>query len=284
MGFSEMVAFSGTKYELISFLNEINGSYYVYELCRPGGQVFYVGKGTKRRAMEHELEALRAHPFGESNPFKCNVIRKILREGGEIGYRIDSVFAEDDEAACLAREAELIACYGCLHEGGGLTNLASGKGNATGPAPYSKDKHAATLWGEPTDNPDRATLNRFLQSIGPVKSVPVKPISQMSRILPTTPHPKESSASDRRAYAIVASAIAHGLYLRPGVEVPRRFSFEGVEGIIENGVARRLVKAGMVTLIAADDPRDERFQLDAEQFEGLVKLLGREMLAARGLI
>ena len=40
----------------------------------------------------------------------------------------------------------------------------------------------------------------------------------------------------------------------------------------------------MVHLVDADDPRDERFQLDALQCEMVVALLGYEMLEARGLV
>ena len=279
-----MVKFSGNKEGLLRFLGNINGSFYVYELCHPDERVFYVGKGIRRRVLEHELEALRAHPIGESNPFKCNVIREIHRHGGQVHYRIDSIFSADEERACLEREAELIAYHGRLHENGPLTNLAGGLGNLSGSAPHSKEKHAATLSGAPTNNPERAVLNTFLQSIGPVESVPVKPIRQIARILPTTPHPNARKPSARCAYAIVASATAHGLSLQPGVEVPRRFVFDGIEGIVENGVARDMLKAGMVGLVRAEDPRNEKFNLDASQCDLIVALLGREALAERGLI
>jgi hypothetical protein len=72
--------------------------------------------------------------------------------------------------------------------------------------------------------------------------------------------------------------------LQPGVEVPRRFVFDGVEGIVENGVARDMLKAGMVGLVRAEDPRDEKFRLDASQCRLVVDLLGRDALAERGLI
>src|SRR5690606_32317683 len=103
-----------------------------------------------------------------------------------------------------------------------------GLGSASGSAPHSLQRHAATLSGEPDDNPERATLNRFLQAIGPVQSVPVKPIRQISRILPTTPHPSPRSPTLRCAYALIASASAHALRLTPDVHVPRAFQFEGV--------------------------------------------------------
>lgn len=92
--------------------------YYVYVLQRPDRVPFYVGKGSGRRVFEHEAEARRHHPFGESNPFKCNVIRKIIREGGQVRYAISAAFPRAHEMACLRHEAELIARHGRLHEGG----------------------------------------------------------------------------------------------------------------------------------------------------------------------
>ncbi|MGE6155595.1 LEM-3-like GIY-YIG domain-containing protein, partial [Klebsiella pneumoniae] len=77
-------------------------------MCRPDGRPFYVGKGINKRALEHEAEARRNHPIGESNPFKCNVIRKIIRDGGQLVYQIDAVFNAECQYDCLEREAALI--------------------------------------------------------------------------------------------------------------------------------------------------------------------------------
>lgn len=181
--------FEGDRAAVDTWLRGIAGQYYVYLLCRPDGRPFYVGKGLNRRVLEHEAEARRAHPVGETNPFKCNVIRKIIREGGHVLYRIDSTWPAEEQGACLEREAALIAQHRRLHEGGYLTNLAGGIGSMAGAAPFSLERHAATLSGSPADNPERATLNRFLLGIGPVESVPIKPLRQIARLLPTTPHP-----------------------------------------------------------------------------------------------
>ena len=274
----------GDKLCVRNYINSIGKNYYVYLLCRPNGKPFYIGKGINLRAFEHELEALRHHPFGEKNPFKCNVIRKILREGGNVIYRIDSIYGPEDQIKCLEREAELISLHGRLHEGGYLTNLAGGMGNQALPSPFSVARHAATLSGEPTNNHERATLNRFLQGIGPVSSVPVKPISQISHILPTTPHPNARKPTKRAAYALLASASACGIRLEAGVEIPRRFEFQSVDAIIENGVSRDILKAEMAHLISADDPREELFKLSARQIEIISSLVGRDMLIERGLV
>lgn len=276
--------FEGDRVAADTFLRTVTGDFYVYLLCRPGGQPFYVGKGQNRRALEHEAEARRAHPAGESNPFKCNVIRKIIREGGCVHYRIDSVYAPQEQLACLEREAALIQQYRRLHEGGCLTNLAGGLGNRSGAAPASLERHSATLSGAPANNPERATLNRYLQSIGPVDSVPVKPISQLKPILATTPHPSPRQPKPRNAYALVASAAAHGVTLTAGARIPRRFTFEGVEGIIENGVARDILKAGVATLEPATNPKDEVFVVTENQARLIASLVGKSELEARGLL
>lgn len=276
--------FEGNRDDTDRYIRNLKGQFYVYVLYRPDGRPFYVGKGQNRRALEHEAEARRAHPLGESNPFKCNVIRKIIREGGTIRYAIDSSYEILDELNCLKREAALIAQHGRLHEGGPLTNLAGGVGNLSGASPFSLDRHAATLSGSPTDNPERATLNRYLLSIGPVGSVPVKPTSQLKPILPTTPHPSPRQPKPRNAFALVASAAAHGAEIACGARIPRRFRYEGVDAIIENGVARDIVKAGVASLVPATDPCDEAFALDARQANLIAQLVGREQLEARGLL
>lgn len=153
-----------------------------------------------------------------------------------------------------------------------------------GAAPFSLERHASTLSGEPVGNPDRAILNRFLQGIGAVGSVPVKPIRQIARILPTTPHPQPRSPTARCAYALIASASASGQQLAPGTQLPRSFSYQGVGAVIENGVARDIAKAGMADLIAHEDPIREAFRLSAVHIELLAKLVGHDTLLARGLI
>jgi len=276
--------FSGTRAELEGYLLSISGRHYVYALCRPDETPFYIGKGRKRRAIEHELEADRHHPFGETNPFKCNVIRKLKRGGGSILYRIIASYGDGGEAACLAKEAELIARYKRLHEGGPLTNLAGGVGSAAGSSPFSLEKHSKTLAGEPENNPQRAILNLFLLGIGTVDSVPIKPVSQMNRILPSTPHPNPRRASARCAYALIASAIAHGMTLEAGMLIPRSFTYEGVEAIIENGVSRDILKAGMAKLIVASSPSDEMYEIDMGQVELLISIFGETACRDRGLI
>lgn len=276
--------FQGDRDAADAFLRTIAGRFYVYVLSRPDGRPFYVGKGVNRRVLDHEAEARRAHPLGESNPFKCNVIRKLIREGGSVLYGIDSTYEPQHEVACLEREAALIKTHRRLHEGGCLTNLAGGVGNLSGAAPASLERHAATLSGELKNNPERAILNRYLLSIGPVESVPVKPTKQLRPILPSTPHPSPRQPQPRNAFALIASAAAHGVPIGAGARIPRSFRYEGVEAIIENGVARDILKAGLAGLEAANDPRHEVFVLDERQARTIVQLVGRSALEARGLL
>lgn len=79
--------------------------FYVYVLCRPNGKPFYVGKGQGERIFKHDVEARSGHRC-----HKCNVIRKIWREGGQVQRYI--ALETDDEQEAYAYERELIAMYG----------------------------------------------------------------------------------------------------------------------------------------------------------------------------
>lgn len=80
--------------------------HYVYVLCRPDGIPFYVGKGVRLRALQHEADARTTRTLTH----KLNVIRSLHARGFNVAYRIDSSF--DDEPTALARERALIAQIG----------------------------------------------------------------------------------------------------------------------------------------------------------------------------
>lgn len=89
--------------------------YYVYELARPDGSVFYVGKGSGNRIKDHRLEAKNGHFC-----YKCNVIRKIWESGSDFSASI--VFQTDVEPESFKEEKRLIAYYGRNN----LTNCTDG--------------------------------------------------------------------------------------------------------------------------------------------------------------
>lgn len=263
-----------------AFLNQ-NNLHYVYVLRRPDGRPFYVGKGVGTRVFNHENEA--RHPNNRmSNAHKLNVIRAIWRSGSQITYEID--FVSDDPAAAYAREADLISHFGRLHEGGPLTNRAAGGGSTAGPAPISKERHAATLSGIPDDNPERAVLNRFVLDIAEMRSVVIKPVGQFIA-KPTVKFPKSTrSLSMRQAVAIAASASANGIPIDDACRIPRKVVIEDVEGLIEKGVACDLLTSGSVTLVGAANPADECFDLTTDQARAIIGMIGYRKANDLGII
>ncbi len=220
-------AFDGDSHALRRFLASLPpGTWFTYLLLRPDGVPFYVGKGTGQRPLQHELEALRDTPLPVSNPFKCNAIRKIVAGGAAVGYRIDRVFAADQELACLQREEELIRRHRRRCDGGTLTNLAAGLGSLSARDPFSTARHAATLAGLPQDRPERAALNLFLSTLGAVSSVPIKPLSEYrGRLVAAYPSPKAlQTPSPRNGLTLAAAAVASGQSFRPGAVIPRAFT------------------------------------------------------------
>ncbi len=262
--------FLGDQEQCKGFVRGIGG-WYVYILRRPDGRPFYVGKGKGGRAFFHENEA--RHPNDRrSNPFKLNVIRKIKAAGYYIAYEIDMITTSEE--AAFDREMKLISALKRLHEGGPLTNLGPGGGSVLGSAPISKQRHAATLAGEPEDNPERAALNRFVLNVAPMMSAILKPISQFT-VRPTQRYPsKTMSPGLRQAAALVASAAANGLAMDGACRIPRQVNVDGVEGVVENGVACDILTSGMAAIISAKYPSNEFFDLTGEQARKAVGLVG----------
>lgn len=290
-----IVAFEGDRHRASDFIRNLpDGFFYTYLLLTPEQEPFYVGKGKGIRVLQHEIEALRETAIHKSNPYKCNKIRKIINSGQEVIYRIDRVF-NHDEAACLRREEELISLYKRRCDGGVLTNLAPGLGSLSSRDPLTTSRHAATLAGVVPGNPERTTMNLYLQSLGQVSSVPIKPLNEYrSRLVGAYPSPKAlKNASLRNGLTIIASTLASGLKLEAGVVVPRKFSIapeldnwpldtpppEKVEGVIENGAASDILKLGLVTLVSATSPEDEAFTMDSDQVQRVINLVGHKTLS-----
>lgn len=101
--------------------------FYVYILCRPNGKPFYVGKGSGRRVFDHDSEARSGHQC-----HKCNIIRKIWRQGGEVQRY--TVFTTDDQDEAYAYEQDLIAQYGRKNLANGTDGGEGGRGRVVPPA------------------------------------------------------------------------------------------------------------------------------------------------------
>lgn len=253
----------------------------VYVLHRPDGRPFYVGEGVPTRPFQHEAEARLGHRPLEGNPHKCNVIRAIHRDGARVTYRIDSLHA--DKPSARRREGELIRGLGRLHEGGPLTNLAGGQDNPDHVAPFSRERHAATLAGE-SEEPARRHLNEFFALIHQVGSTPIKPMSTYGpKVRRTTGVTKRGALGSRAAAALAASASCNGLDLADGVVIPRLLDVQGVDAIIENGTCERFVGCGLVELVEAQAPRLEGFRLTQNAVGTIRTLLGERRLLDLGL-
>lgn len=83
--------------------------FYVYLLRKPGGEVFYVGKGEGDRALSHEKELLRGAFLVHTNWKKLNMIARILVGKRSMGYEISSWHYDEMEA--LTHEEKLIIKY-----------------------------------------------------------------------------------------------------------------------------------------------------------------------------
>lgn len=108
--------------------------FYVYVLARPNGKPFYVGKGRSDRVFHHEREAKRGHKC-----HKCNIIRKIWRQGGEVQRY--TVFTTDDEKEALDHEIDLIA----QHKRGSLCNQTDGGEGASNPSEATRIKRSNSI-------------------------------------------------------------------------------------------------------------------------------------------
>ncbi len=251
--------------------------FYVYVLCRPSGEPFYVGKGVKLRCLQHEAEAR----ISKVLTHKLNVIRSLHRAGQSVAYRIDSSFAE--ETAALARERELIAEIG-RHDLrlGPLTNQTDGGEGTSNPSEESRQRRRDSLWGE-ADDPERQAINRWFQKSTPVKSVPIKPAATFTRAAGLWKNDDTIGMRPRQAGAIVASAIANGILLEPGCLLPRRLHVEEVEYIIENGVGRDMVSNGMIEIHDSTVTR-ETLRLTDTGYVFVVKTFSRSTLIDAGVL
>ena len=263
--------------QLRRLLTQCQAHSYLYVLCRPDGDPFYIGKGKGDRVLHHEREAL-----GLGRSHKLNVIRSVVAKGGQIKYRLLGRF--QDETVCLAREIEEIQRIGRHDLGTGpLTNLTVGGEGVSGLSEETRRRIDADLHG--IDAPgERGVANRFfLELCSQVRSVPVRPLSEF-RPMPLTPHRQARSATVRMAAALAASAIASRTLLQPECVVPRSFHVQGVAMSIENGAGADILKSGLATLVTSHDPAALGFHLGDDQVIQMVQLLGTKTLLDAGVL
>jgi hypothetical protein len=272
--------FVGIQADCKTFLRG-NVKNYIYILRRSDGRPFYVGQGAGPRVFFHENEARHANNW-RTNDHKLNVIRSMWRAEQPVVYEIDLV--SDDLNAINERETELIRLFGRLHVGGCLTNRDPGARSLQEASPYSKAKHRETLSGTPENDPERATLNRFVLAIAPMKSSVLKPLRRTIIPKATQRNRAHFPQSLRQAAALAASAAASGVMLDGACALGRRVEVDGVKGFVENGVSCDILVSGMATVVGATDPLDETFQLSAEQARVVCGLIGLRKCMDLGLL
>lgn len=137
--------------------------FYVYALARPvkikrhiEWRIFYIGKGMRNRVFDHDNEARRG-----CGCHKCNVIRKVWREGGEIQRYI--LLTTDNEQEAFTYEKEMIAMHGREN----LTNLTDGGEGTTGKTADARARISAARTGQKWSNESRergsaASKGRFV--------------------------------------------------------------------------------------------------------------------------
>ncbi len=272
-------AWEGDFDEVAAVLSASTRPFYVYVLLRRAGEPFYVGKGVKRRVLQHEAEAKNT----TRRSHKLNIIRTMHRAGAHPRYAIAAWF--DNESDAHALERKLVLEIGRHDLGTGpLTNQTDGGEGTSNPSQESIARRAANLGGNAED-PERRVANQFFHSIaGQQDSVPIKPLGAR-KLEPTTPHPSSRRATQRMAVALVAAALASEQLLSAGTILPRRFSIDDRVFVIENGVAKDMLKAGMILLEpGAATPDSERFLLTPLGYRAVITLLGRDRLIDLGVL
>ncbi|MBW7848861.1 MAG: GIY-YIG nuclease family protein [Rhodospirillales bacterium] len=252
--------------------------FYVYLLLRPNREPFYVGKGTNKRLFQHEAEARNT----TRRTHKLNVIRSIQQSGQRIGYGIACFF--DSEVDAHQCERRLIQVIGRHDLGTGpLTNQTDGGEGTSNPSDESRARRAATLGGAAED-PERRAANEFFHRIARQQdSVPIKPLGSR-RLERTTPHSSPRQPTQRMAVTLVAAALVGDVPMAAGIAVPRVFAIDGRQYAIENGVAKDMLKAGMIEITASALPEDERFVITDRGFKAVIALIGRDRLLDLGVL
>lgn len=166
--------------------------FFVYELRRPNGEPFYVGKGTGYRPWAHIRDARSGQDI--RNPHKNNIIRKIEREGGVV--EIAFVFESDDEDEAYAREALLIAAHRAA--GIELANLTAG-GSRTTFSDETRAKLSAMRKGKPRSEKTKENIRAAKTGVKKSLETCAK-ISAARKGIKLSPEHKEALHASRRGH------------------------------------------------------------------------------------
>lgn len=153
--------------------------YYVYALCYPDGQYFYIGKGNGDRDLRHLKYSIH-------NDYVKHVIAKIRASGEEplVKRLLDHV---TNDAACT-EEKRLIAEYGMRINGGMLCNLHPGGQGGRPSEVWTEESRAklrmhrlGTTWSDESKVKMSQTMQGNTRLLGHVHSEETKlKISQAS--------------------------------------------------------------------------------------------------------
>jgi len=226
----------------------------------------------------HEAEALNT----SVRTHKLNTIRAILRSGGKLSYALPHFC--DDEAEAHELERALISSIG-RHDlkKGPLTNQTDGGEGATGLSAEAMARKAANLGGA-SDDPQRRVANDFFHSIsGRQDSVPIKPLG-VRRLEVTVPHSSPRKPTERMAKTIVAACLATDQLLSARVQLPRLFEINKIAYVIENGAAKDMLKAGMISVTSGERPELEKFSITRLGFDAILTLIPRARLEDLGVL
>lgn len=101
------------------------GYYYLYALVRPdkNGEYFYIGYGKNKRIFHHFTQ----HKIRKNNPYKCNIIDKLIRNGYKIQDVGKILLVSDNEDYIKQMEISMISKIGRYDLGKGpLSNMTNG--------------------------------------------------------------------------------------------------------------------------------------------------------------
>lgn len=137
--------------------------YYVYELIDPRtGAVFYVGKGSRGRIHQHEVEARKG-----KQSRKCDLIREIEEAGLKLIKR--KVRSFGSEAQAYRVETELIDQYGRDN----LTNIQPGGGSPRNARTAEDDRELVSATAELINRSRNGSIHRLLVAGKPFDLLPI---------------------------------------------------------------------------------------------------------------